>query len=91
MSLKQFLLNLKIRFAGAFKHPASLFLFVGAALIAPIALVSLAGEGPNNLPWFFWVFVVLLALVVTGVGFWKFARKRHDAQDISISPGRQNW
>ena len=62
--------------------------FVGAAVVAPIALVSMGGHQPNNLPWYFWALALSLALVVIGAGFMKFARKRPDSEDISISPDR---
>jgi hypothetical protein len=52
-------------------------------------LVSLGGDGPNNLPWYFWAFAMSLVLVVVSVGFWMFARKRPEAEDISISPDRR--
>jgi hypothetical protein len=58
-------------------------------VVAPLALLSLGGSLPNNLPWYFWVSVMALVLAVITIGFWKFARKRSGKEDISISPDRQ--
>jgi hypothetical protein len=88
MFIRQVLLKLKSASAGAFGRPVFLFWFICAALIAPIALVSLAGE-PNNLPWYFWAAAISLVLGVMSIGFWMFARKRSAAEDISISPDRK--
>jgi hypothetical protein len=90
MAIKNVLLKVKTASsAGAFAHPAPLICFVGAAVLAPIALVSMGGDQPNNLPWYFWVLALSLVLVVIGAGFMKFARKRPDSEDISISPDRR--
>jgi hypothetical protein len=89
MSITEIMQKLKAAFAGAFAHPAPLLCFIGAAVVAPVALVSLGGDGPNNLPWYFWAFAMSLVLVVVSVGFWMFARKRPEAEDISISPDRR--
>ena len=84
MSIK---INLKAAFAGAFTHPGPLLWFIGAAVVAPVILLSLGGQ-PNQLPWYFWALAVSLIVTVIGFGFWQFARKRRDGNDLSISPDR---
>ena len=88
MQIQRALLNLKAAFAGAFEHPAPLFRFVAAALVLPFILLTIGGSQSNNLPWQFWATILLMLLAVICVGFLRFTRESHEAEDISISPDR---
>ena len=88
MQIQRALLNLKAASAGAFEHPAPLFQFVAAALVLPFILLTIGGSLSNDLPWQFWVTILLILLAVMCVGFLRFTRESHDAEDISISPDR---
>ena len=89
MLIQNVLQNLKTASAGGFSHPSPLLWFVVAALAAPFALLTLWGSQANNLPWFFWAAILLLLLMVICVGFLRFTRTSHEAEDISISPDRR--
>jgi hypothetical protein len=88
MQIQRALLNLKAASAGAFEHPAPLFRFVAAALVLPFILLTIGGSQSNNLPWQFWATILLTLLAVIFVGFLRFTRESHGAEDISISPDR---
>jgi MFS family permease len=75
--------------AGAFTQPVALIGFVAAGVVGPFVLLMIGGRQSSNLPWYFWVTILLLLLVVTGVGFLMFTRDSHEGQDISISPDRR--
>jgi peptidoglycan/LPS O-acetylase OafA/YrhL len=83
------LLNLKVDSAGGFSRPSPLFWFVAAALVAPFALLTLGGSQSNNLPWYFWLAILLMLFLVICVGFLRFTREPREAEDISISPNRR--
>jgi uncharacterized membrane protein len=86
MHIQDAVLRLKAASAGAFARPASLFRFVAAALVLPFLLLTIGGRESNNLPWYFWVGLLTLLLVVMCVGFLRFTRESHEAEEISISP-----
>ena len=88
MQIQRALLNLKAASAGAFKHPAPVFQFVAAALVLPFILLTIGGSQSNDLPWQFWVTILLMLLAVICVGFLRFIRESHEAKDISIRPDR---
>jgi len=81
--------NLKARYAGGLSRRAAFFGFIAAALIGPFVLLTVGGSQSNNLPWYFWAGILLLLLLVICVGFLRFTRESHDAEDISISPDRR--
>lgn len=89
MQTQNVYVNLKAAFAGAFAHPAPLFRFVVAALGLPFLLVTIGGSLSNNLPWSFWAATLSLFVVVMCIGFLRFTRESHEAEDISISPDRR--
>src|SRR2546425_4044350 len=89
MHYKTNLLNLKVASAGGFSRPSPLFWFVAAALIGPFALLTLGGSQSNNLPWYFWLAMLLMLFLVICIGFLRFTRERREAEDISISPNRR--
>ena len=89
MHIPNLFLNLKAVSAGGFDRASPFFWFVAAALIGPFALLTLGGSQSNNLPWYFWAAILLVLLVMTCVGFVRFTRVSHDAEDISISPDRR--
>ena len=86
---KDALLNLKASSVGGFARPAPFFWFIGAALIGPFALLTIGGSQSNNLPWYFWAAILLMLLAVLCVGYLRFTRESHEAQDVSISPDRR--
>lgn len=88
MYIHDVFLNLKQASAGAFARPVRLFSFVVAAVVAPFVLLTIGGSEPNKLPWSFWVTILLLLMVVISVGFLRFTRDSHEAENISISPDR---
>src|SRR5436853_6491786 len=85
MHIQDVLLNLKAASAGAFARP-SIFWFVLASLIAPLALLTLGGSHSNNLPWYFWTTMLAMLLIEACVGFFRFTRPSRGADNISISP-----
>jgi hypothetical protein len=89
MQIQRDLLKLKAASAGAFERPAPLFQFVAAALVLPVILLTIGGSQSNDLPWKFWATILLLLLAVICVGFLRFTRESHEAEDISISPDRR--
>ena len=88
MQIQRALLNLKAASAGAFERPAPLFQFVAAALVLPFILLTIGGSQSNDLPWQFWATILLMFLAVICVGFLRFTRESHEAEDVSISPDR---
>jgi len=50
------------------------------------ALLTIGGSQANNLPWYCWVAILSALLTVIIVGFLRFTRESHEAEDISISP-----
>lgn len=90
MQIQRVLLNLKTASAGAFERPAALFRFVLAALVGPFILLTIGGSQSNNLPWSFWATILLMLSMVICVGFLRFTREYRDADNISISPGRDS-
>jgi hypothetical protein len=88
MQIQRALLNLKAASVGAFEHPAPVFRFVAAALVLPFILLTIGGSQSNNLPWQFWATILLTLLAVIFVGFLRFTRESHEAEDVSISPDR---
>jgi hypothetical protein len=77
--------NLKSAFANSFTRTAALIGIV-AAVAGPFLMLTIGGRDANNLPWYIWMIVPLLLLVVVGAGFLAFKRESHDAEDISIRP-----
>jgi hypothetical protein len=65
------------------------------AVIGPFVMFSFegsenAGANEQQFPWYFLVIVILLVLVIMGVGFLMFTRESHHADDISISPPKND-
>jgi ABC-type multidrug transport system permease subunit len=89
MHRQDFFRNLKATSAGGFARPSPLLWFIAAALVAPVALLTLGGSQSNNLPWYFWGAILLLLLLVICIGFLRFTRPSNQAEDISISPDRR--
>ena len=56
-----------------------------AAIALPIAMVAFGGGEASRVPWFVWVLVSLVLLIVIGTGYYLFTRT-HDGKDISIRP-----
>lgn len=56
-----------------------------AAIALPIAMVAFGGGEASRVPWFIWVLVSLVLLLVIGAGYYLFTRT-HDGKDISIRP-----
>ena len=56
-----------------------------AAVGGPFAMIAFGGSQASNLPWFIWVIVPLVLLLVIGSGYYLFTRT-HDGKDISIRP-----
>ncbi len=57
-----------------------------AAVAGPFLMLTIGGREANHLPWYIWVSVPLLFLLILAAGFLMFRRESHDAQDISIRP-----
>ena len=57
-----------------------------AAVAGPFLMLTIGGREANKLPWFVWVVIPLLLLLVLGAGFLMFRHKSHEAEDISIRP-----
>jgi hypothetical protein len=89
MQIQRVFLNLKAVSTGAFDPAAPLLRFVAAALVAPFILLTIGGRQSNNLPWYFWATILLMLLAVVCVGYLRFTRDPHEAEDISIRPGRR--
>ncbi|HEX5733611.1 MAG TPA: hypothetical protein VF131_12320 [Blastocatellia bacterium] len=89
MNIQNVLLNLKAVSAGAFARPALIFWFVAIAVVGPFVLLTIGGREANDLPWYFWALAMLLLALVITVGFLRFTRKPHEAEDISINPDRR--
>lgn len=65
------------------------------AVIGPFVMFSFEGSdtataSEQQFPWYFMVIVILLVLVIMGVGFLMFTRESHHADDISISPPKND-
>jgi len=56
-----------------------------AAIALPIAMVAFGGGEASRVPWFIWVLVSLVLMLVIGAGYYLFTRT-HDGKDISIRP-----
>ncbi len=56
-----------------------------AALVGPIAMIAFGGTEASKVPWFIWVLVSLVLLLVIGAGYYLFTRT-HDGKEISIRP-----
>jgi uncharacterized membrane protein len=56
-----------------------------AALGVPFAMIAFGGSEASNLPWYIWVIVSVVLLLVISAGYYLFTRT-HDGKDISISP-----
>lgn len=57
-----------------------------AAITLPFLMLTVGGREANNIPWYVWVIVPLLLLLVLGAGLWMFRHESHEAEDISIRP-----
>lgn len=57
------------------------------AVGGPAAMIAFGGSQTNNLPWYVWVIVLVVLLVVIGWGYHLFTLN-HDDKNISISPKR---
>lgn len=85
MSTQDVIQKLKLASTGSLTRTAALIGIV-AAVAGPFLMLTVGGRDANNLPWYIWVIVPLLLLVVVGAGFLAFKRESHDADDISIRP-----
>jgi drug/metabolite transporter (DMT)-like permease len=56
-----------------------------AAVGGPFAMIAFGGSEESNLPWYIWLIVSMVLLLVISAGYYLFTRT-HDAEDISISP-----
>jgi hypothetical protein len=56
-----------------------------AAVVGPFAMITFGGSETSNLPWYVWVLVPLVLMLVIGTGYFLFTRT-HDSKDISIRP-----
>jgi MFS family permease len=75
---------------GQFDRIALLIGLMGA-VIGPFVMFSFEGSdaasaSEQQFPWYFLVIVILLVLVIMGVGFLIFTRESRHADEISISP-----
>jgi hypothetical protein len=77
-------LNLKAISTGGFDRPLSLLWFVGIAFVGPIFLLSTGGSESHNVPWYIWVTMLLVLVIVIGIGLLRFMRESHEAEEISI-------
>lgn len=59
------------------------------AITLPVILLTNGGKELTNLPWFLWVAIVLIVLLVIGAGIVKFRQVSHHAADISINPDQR--
>jgi hypothetical protein len=57
-----------------------------AAVAVPFLMLTVGAREANNLPWYIWMIVPLLLLVVVGGGILMFRHESHEAEDISIRP-----
>jgi type IV secretory pathway VirB2 component (pilin) len=85
MSTQDVLLKLRSASTGSLTRTAALIGIV-AAVAGPFLMLTVGGREANNLPWYIWMIVPLLLLVVVSAGFLAFKRESHDAEDISIRP-----
>lgn len=56
-----------------------------AAIALPIAMIAFGGGEASRVPWFIWLLVSVVLLLVIGTGYYLFTRT-HDGKDISIRP-----
>lgn len=56
-----------------------------AAICVPFAMLAFGGPLASNMPWYVWVIVPAVLLLVIGRGYQLFTRT-HDSKDISIRP-----
>lgn len=85
MSTQDVILKLKSASTGSLARTAALVGII-AAVAGPFLMLTVGGRDASNLPWYVWILVPLLLLVVVGAGFLAFKRESHDADDISIRP-----
>jgi hypothetical protein len=85
MSIQNVVVRLKSASTNSFTRTAALIGII-AAVAGPFLMLTIGGREANNLPWYVWVIVPLLLLLVLAAGFLMFARGSHDAEDVSIRP-----
>jgi drug/metabolite transporter (DMT)-like permease len=56
-----------------------------AVIGVPFAMIAFGGSEASKVPWFIWVLVSLVLVLVIGAGYYLFTRT-HDGKDISIRP-----
>jgi len=81
MSIEDFTQTLK---TASSTRTAAIIGIIGVIAL-PIAMMAFGGREANRVPWFIWVIVSLVLLLVIGTGYYLFTRT-HDGKDISIRP-----
>lgn len=81
MSIEDFTRTLK---TASSTRTAAIIGIIGVIAL-PIAMMAFGGGEANRVPWFIWVIVSLVLLLVIGTGYYLFTRT-HDGKDISIRP-----
>ena len=81
MSIEDFTQTLK---TASSTRTAAIIGIIGVITL-PIAMMAFGGGEANRVPWFIWVIVSLVLLLVIGTGYYLFTRT-HDGKDISIRP-----
>ena len=89
MSFREVIFQVRPASGGTFDRTVRLIWFVAAAVLAPFGLLVIGGGDVKALPWYVWITIPLLLLVIATAGFLVFKRKSRDAGDISISPERR--
>lgn len=90
MPLQDIAQKFKTEMANSFTR-TTVFIGAIALVIVPFALSLLGlsvsgGKEESSLPWYIWAIVILLLLLALVVGRYMFMLKKHDTEDISISP-----
>ena len=88
MSIQNVVLKIKAAFTTSFTRTAALVGII-AAVTGPFLMLAIGGREANNLPWYIWMIIPMVLLIVVAAGFLAFKREAHDAEDISISPNRR--
>ena len=77
--------RLRAFMSGSFSRTVAV-IAVAAAVAGPLLLLAFGGNEASQLPWYTWLIVLLLGLIVAGTGYYMFKHNSREASDISISP-----
>ena len=88
MSIQDKVLKLKAMSASSYTRTAA-FIGITLAVLGPFMLLTTGGREANNMPWYVWMTIPLLLMMVVAVGVLAFNRRKSNSEGLSIRPRHQ--